>query len=69
LTKAPNLFPNRLHVLGIFSRISIVLYRIIVSELIFSSLPAPTFGKQGRKVISGSIKLLSSLYSITPFIF
>ena len=64
-TETTNRFASRLHALRDSSRISINFHRIMRIELIFSS---PAFGRQDRQVMSGSMKLLSSLYSHTPFI-
>jgi hypothetical protein len=63
-----NHFASRLRVLRDFNRISINFHRIMLIELIFSSPPSPAFGWRDRQVMSGSMKLLSSLYSHTPFI-
>jgi hypothetical protein len=59
---------SRLRVLKDFSRISINFRRIMFIELIFSSLPSSSSGTQDRQAMSGSMKLLSSLYSTTPLI-
>lgn len=61
-------FASRLRVLKNFSRISINFRRIMLIELISSSPPSSSYGRQDRQAMSGSIKLLSSFYSTTPLI-
>jgi hypothetical protein len=61
-------FASRLHALRDITRISINFHRIMLIELTSSSLHSPAYGRQDRQVMSGSMKLLSSLYSTTPFI-
>ncbi len=66
--KTTNPFACPLRVLKNSSRISINFHRIILIELIFSSPPSSSLGRQDRQAMSGSMKLLSSLYSTTPLI-